>query len=120
MKARFFCESCGAEVRHSERTCPACGRTFTAVRCPRCGFEGGAKQFARGCPECGYLNVVPPAGGGAGLPSAARPRKRHQHVRAFSLPRFRLSTRFYRIALLLLVGLLIALVAALVVILVRR
>jgi predicted RNA-binding Zn-ribbon protein involved in translation (DUF1610 family) len=111
MKARFFCESCGAEVRHSERKCPSCGKTFTAVRCPRCGFEGGAKQFARGCPECGYLNVVPPVD---------QPRKTRPRVRAFSMPRFRLSIRFYRIALLLLVGLLIALVAVLVIILVGR
>ena len=99
---------------------PSCGRTFTAVRCPRCGFEGGAKQFARGCPECGYLNVVPPSEEGADLPSAARPRKRHQQVRAFSLPRFRLSLRFYRIALILLVGLLVALVAVLAIILAGR
>ncbi len=120
MKARFFCESCGAEVRHSERKCPSCGKTFTAVRCPRCGFEGGAKQFARGCPECGYLNVVPPAGEGAGDPPAARPRKIRPRTRAFSLPRFKLSTRFYRIALFLLVGLLIALVAVLVIMLMER
>ena len=117
MKARFFCESCGAEVRHSERKCPSCGKTFTAVRCPRCGFEGGAKQFARGCPACGYLNVIPPEGEGADVPSVAQPRKTRPRVRAFSMPRFRLSTRFYRIALLLLVGLLIALVAVLVIIL---
>jgi hypothetical protein len=120
MKARFFCESCGAEVRHSERTCPSCGKTFTAVRCPRCGFEGGAKQFARGCPGCGYLNVVPPAGEETGTPPAERPGRTRPRVLAFSLPRLQLSARFYRIALLLLIGLLIALVAVLVIILAGR
>ncbi|MCX7030455.1 MAG: hypothetical protein NTU62_10095 [Spirochaetes bacterium] len=114
MKARFFCESCGAEVRHSERTCPSCGKTFTAVRCPRCGFEGASKQFARGCPECGYLNVIPPAGEGVGTRPADAPRKTRPRVRAFSMPRFNLPTGFYRVALLVLVGLLLGLVAVLV------
>jgi predicted RNA-binding Zn-ribbon protein involved in translation (DUF1610 family) len=111
MKARFFCESCGTEVAHSAKSCPACGKTFTAIRCPRCGFEGGARQFARGCPACGYLNVAPPLGedpGQAGAPPAERAR-----VRAFSLPRFRLSVRFYQAALLLLVALLVVLAALL-------
>jgi hypothetical protein len=111
MKARFFCESCGAEVRHSERVCPSCGKTFTAVRCPRCGFEGGAKQFVRGCPGCGYLNVIPPTGKevGSGPADAARPR-----VRGFSLPALKLPARFYRIALVLLAVLLLGLVVLLV------
>ena len=111
MKARFFCESCGAEVRHSERVCPSCGKTFTAVRCPRCGFEGGAKQFARGCPGCGYLNVIPPSAEEAGQGTTAAPRPR---VRGFSLPRLKLSARFYRIALVLLAVLLLGLVVLLV------
>jgi predicted RNA-binding Zn-ribbon protein involved in translation (DUF1610 family) len=120
MKAKFFCESCGAEVRHSERVCPTCGKTFTAVRCPRCGFEGDSKQFMRGCPECGYLNVVPPAGEGADTTPAAGPRKKRTGVRAYSLPRFNLTIRFYRVALLLLIGVLAALVAVLVFVLARR
>ena len=117
MKARFFCESCGAEVRHSERVCPSCGKTFTAVRCPRCGFEGGAKQFARGCPGCGYLNVVPPTVEEAvqGPADAERPR-----VRGFSLPALKLSARFYRVALVLLVVLLLGLAALLAIIVAGR
>ena len=51
---RFFCEHCGAEVGRDERACPECGRFFSAVRCPRCGFSGSAGKFADGCPVCGY------------------------------------------------------------------
>jgi hypothetical protein len=115
MKARYFCESCGAEVRHSEKTCPSCGRTFTAVKCPRCGFEGGSRQFARGCPSCGYLNVIPSDAGRAEPRTAAAARKPRPRVRALSLPRLTLTSRFYRIALITLAGLLLALVLVLVV-----
>jgi RNA polymerase subunit RPABC4/transcription elongation factor Spt4 len=112
MKARFFCESCGAEVSHSQKVCPSCGRTFTAVKCPQCGFEGGAKQFARGCPQCGYLNVLPPTGDGAGARGGGS--KSRSRVRARSLPRLRLPARFYRVAgailLILLLGMIVLLV----------
>ncbi len=37
-----------------ERACPVCGRFFSAVRCPRCGYSGPAGKFAAGCPVCGY------------------------------------------------------------------
>lgn len=114
MKARFFCESCGAEVGHSEKVCPSCGKTFTAVKCPRCGFEGGAKQFGRGCPQCGYLNVLSPLAGGPESGSRGRGRKSGTPVRAFALPRLRLPARFYRIALASLVVLLLGLIALLV------
>lgn len=113
MKARFFCESCGAEVRHSERICPSCGKTFTAVRCPRCGFEGMPREFVRGCPGCGYLNVIPEDRSRAGRGTGAG-RKPRRTVRAFALPRLALPKRFYRIATLALVVLLLALVALLV------
>jgi uncharacterized membrane protein YvbJ len=53
-KPRFFCEHCGAEVRPDEKACPRCGRFFASVRCPFCGFSGGEKLFAGGCPVCGY------------------------------------------------------------------
>jgi hypothetical protein len=114
MKARFFCESCGAEVSHSQKVCPSCGRTFTAVKCPRCGFEGGAKQFARGCPQCGYLNVLPPTTGAAGTRgtgSNSRPWRK-----ARSLPRLRLPARFYRVAVAILLVLLLAMIVLLVVV----
>jgi hypothetical protein len=113
MKARFFCESCGAEVSHAAKICPSCGKTFTAIRCPRCGFEGGAKQFSRGCPGCGYLNVVPPADVGAAGGPADRRRVPRSRPRSFALPRLRLSATFYRTALIVLAALLVALVAVL-------
>ncbi len=114
MKARFFCESCGAEVSHSEKVCPSCGKTFTAVKCPQCGFEGGARQFARGCPKCGYLNVLPPNGSGAGARGGGT--RSGPPVRARSLPRLRLPARFYRIAVVVLLVLLLAMIALLVVV----
>jgi len=59
MKAHYFCENCGSEVKAGAKICPSCGKVFTAVRCPKCGFEGGEKDFANGCPSCGYLDAVP-------------------------------------------------------------
>jgi hypothetical protein len=120
MKARYFCESCGAEVLSSAKTCPSCGKTFTAVKCPRCGFEGVSRQFAKGCPACGFLNVIPPTDGRAGRSSQAAPRTTPVHARAFSLPRLGLTRRFYRIAILVLVLLLLALVAVLAFVLAGR
>ena len=35
--AKFFCESCGAEVPRNARFCKKCGRFFASVRCPNCG-----------------------------------------------------------------------------------
>ncbi|PKL26377.1 MAG: hypothetical protein CVV47_00135 [Spirochaetae bacterium HGW-Spirochaetae-3] len=63
---RFFCEHCGAEVGKDERSCPECGRFFSAVRCPRCGFSGAAGKFSAGCPVCGYS--LPPGDAGYELP----------------------------------------------------
>lgn len=37
-----------------DKACPACGRFFSAVRCPRCGFSGASSSFVLGCPVCGY------------------------------------------------------------------
>jgi hypothetical protein len=53
VKARFFCEACGAEVKGGAVSCPSCGRMFAAVRCPECGFAGRAEEFRAGCPVCG-------------------------------------------------------------------
>jgi uncharacterized membrane protein YvbJ len=50
---RFFCDNCGTEVDRDLRACPRCGRFFTSVRCPACGFSGEEKLFSRGCPSCG-------------------------------------------------------------------
>jgi len=53
-KPRFFCESCGAEVPLNASRCPHCGRVFSDVHCPACGFSGPASLFSSGCPVCGY------------------------------------------------------------------
>jgi hypothetical protein len=55
MKLRFFCEQCGTEVPRNTERCPACGRYFTAIQCPQCGFQGSESDFASGCPTCGYM-----------------------------------------------------------------
>jgi len=51
---RFFCDNCNAEVERGARSCPNCGRFFSSVRCPACGFTGEDRTFAGGCPSCGY------------------------------------------------------------------
>ncbi len=56
MKPRFFCLHCNAQVPYDMERCPSCGRTFTAARCPDCGFEDEPALFASGCPACGYLS----------------------------------------------------------------
>ena len=66
MKLRYFCDLCGTEVPKNTVRCPSCGRYFTAIQCPRCGFRGEEKDFAQGCPECGYMKITRPAGGTAG------------------------------------------------------
>ena len=53
-KAKYFCENCGAEVASNARFCPKCGKFFSSVRCPQCGFTGDVKTFINGCPQCGY------------------------------------------------------------------
>jgi uncharacterized membrane protein YvbJ len=50
----FYCETCGREVGAHEDECPHCGMPFYGVRCPRCGFNGKARQFVNGCPQCGF------------------------------------------------------------------
>lgn len=68
MKLRFFCEQCGTEVPRNTVRCPACGRYFTAIQCPQCGFRGSEEDFASGCPRCGYMRVQE-------VPARKRPRK---------------------------------------------
>ncbi|QTQ11831.1 zinc ribbon domain-containing protein [Treponema parvum] len=55
-EAKFFCENCGAEVPQDAKFCRTCGRFFTSVRCPACGFIGVANVFTNGCPKCGYAD----------------------------------------------------------------
>ncbi|HCM27377.1 MAG: hypothetical protein A2Z99_10380 [Treponema sp. GWB1_62_6] len=61
-KPRFFCEHCGKEVPRSAEKCSSCGRFFSSVRCPKCGFVGAQNLFSDGCPVCGYS--APPASNG--------------------------------------------------------
>ena len=53
-QAKFFCESCGAEVPQNSKVCMTCGKFFAAVRCPNCGNTGNTEDFINGCPKCGY------------------------------------------------------------------
>ncbi len=67
--ARFFCDSCGREVPRNKVRCPGCGRFFSSVKCPKCGFEGEAVLFQKGCPSCGYLRAGRKAPGYGNLES---------------------------------------------------
>ena len=71
MKLRFFCDLCGTEVPRNTIRCPTCGRYFTAIQCPRCGFRGEEKDFFQGCPKCGYMKIHR-AGGSAKAGSSGR------------------------------------------------
>jgi uncharacterized membrane protein YvbJ len=93
MKTRYFCENCGNEVRAGAASCPSCGRAFTAVRCPKCGFEGTAAQFKNGCPACGYMVPVRDA------PVEARPVQSGP-----SAARSRLPAWVYTVAAIALLG----------------
>lgn len=53
-EAKFFCESCGAEVPKNAKVCNTCGKFFASVRCPQCGRTGNTEDFNNGCPTCGY------------------------------------------------------------------
>jgi uncharacterized membrane protein YvbJ len=57
MAARFFCDNCGEEVERNASRCFRCGRYFSSIRCPECGFTGEEKKFAKGCPVCGYCDT---------------------------------------------------------------
>lgn len=59
--AKFFCESCGAEVPADAKFCRKCGKFFSSVRCPVCGTTGSNEKFKDGCPNCGYAVGRKPA-----------------------------------------------------------
>jgi len=99
VKARYFCEKCGMEVRAGAAVCPSCGSVFTAVRCPECGYEGRAPEFHAGCPVCGYVSR---AKGQAPAESSRAARGKPG-----------LSARFYRIAIVVLGALVVGLVVLL-------
>jgi len=54
-KMKFYCESCGARIKLTDKVCPKCGINFEGIKCARCGYEGSEEEFINGCPECGYL-----------------------------------------------------------------
>ena len=80
MKKRFYCADCGEPVPEKARKCTHCGSIFTAVRCPKCSFEGKGELFESGCPACGYLV----AGGGEVSASPRAQAAGHQSTRGIS------------------------------------
>ena len=58
----FFCEYCGTQVKQNDRVCPHCGKFFSSVKCPSCGFAGDSRIFRDGCPACGYAVAINPLG----------------------------------------------------------
>jgi hypothetical protein len=56
-RPRYFCEHCGIEVKKDARICPRCGRFFSSVKCPKCGYSGRVEDFRTGCPSCGYAEA---------------------------------------------------------------
>jgi hypothetical protein len=104
MKVRYFCDGCGAAVGARADRCPACGKYFSAVRCPSCSYQGKVGEFARGCPVCGYLADSEGAGGS----------------RSPAAPPARREPRLSRAAALSAGAALLALLIVLVVVLLRR
>jgi predicted RNA-binding Zn-ribbon protein involved in translation (DUF1610 family) len=100
IKARFFCENCGTEVSPKAERCPSCKKFFTAVKCPKCGFEGNAESFIKGCPMCGFM-ITPPGEKRVQTPGVPSGRIRR--------PAHRLSARFYTLAAVILAAVLILL-----------
>jgi len=90
-------------VRAGAPSCPSCGSTFTAVRCPECGHEGRAPEFRSGCPVCGYA-ALPPKDPPVDRPAPVAPSKTRRGM----------PVLFSRIALLVLGALVVALVVILI------
>jgi uncharacterized membrane protein YvbJ len=76
-KIRFFCDNCGTEVAREEDACPECGRPFSSVRCPTCGFSGSLDDFQDCCPSCGY--AVLPKEASAPKAPLSQTRQIHEH-----------------------------------------
>jgi Double zinc ribbon len=100
VKARYYCGNCSREVSSNASMCPYCGSSFTAVRCPKCSYEGKPPEFRDGCPACGYMmsqEVRVPV-----MPAPKKPR-----------PQTLMSRRFYRISGLVLLALFAVLIVLL-------
>lgn len=67
----YYCENCGAEVRRDAKVCPHCGRFFSSVKCPRCGYAGRPEDFKAGCPVCGYSEPIGPSPEPFGAPPSS-------------------------------------------------
>jgi uncharacterized membrane protein YvbJ len=76
---RFFCDNCGVEVPQNSKNCPSCGRFFSSVRCPYCGFVGEEALFSNGCPSCGY-STSPANAAGKGEVKAKKKKKEAEPV----------------------------------------
>ncbi|MBQ2313478.1 MAG: zinc ribbon domain-containing protein [Treponema sp.] len=87
-QAKYFCENCGSEVAANARFCPHCGRFFSSVRCPQCGYTGGVNAFKKGCPRCHYAMTqedifgVPAAAAGAGKKKSLKKKNRKKLSRS--------------------------------------
>ncbi len=112
MKLRFFCDLCSTEVPRNTIRCPTCGRYFTAIQCPRCKFRGEEKDFAQGCPKCGYMKI-PRTAVTDGKSKKARRRQRASSAAAAEQPRPSAPVAVYRLIGLILSLVLIALVVVL-------
>jgi len=82
---RFFCDNCGTEVPQNSKNCPNCGRFFSSVRCPQCGFVGEEALFSNGCPSCGYSTSNAKAADN-GKAKAKAKKKRKEKAPAGGLP----------------------------------
>jgi predicted RNA-binding Zn-ribbon protein involved in translation (DUF1610 family) len=112
MKLRFFCDLCGTEVPRNTIRCPTCGRYFTAIQCPRCRFRGEEKDFAQGCPKCGYMKI-PRTAVTDGQSKKARKRRRATADVTAEQPGPSAPAAVYRLVGLILTVVLIALVVIL-------
>lgn len=92
---KYFCDSCGLPVLPGSEICSHCGKKFSGVRCPSCGYQGREGEFFRGCPVCGYLASSNESGS---VSRKAGYRKREE-PKSFRLPDW-----FFRTALIILLA----------------
>ena len=101
---RFFCDNCGTLVNKNASRCPGCGRFFSLVKCPMCGYSDRPAFFTNGCPVCGYAEEKGEAEFRFTGQTPEDNKKQHRHLPA----------AFYKIIIpilsVILVGLVIALI----------